>query len=176
MVVISQVQSSLILMWWFTYIDFGGQSKYTYQSLNLYSNVYQEGRCVGILDNAVVPHFVDGYYNNTCVQGAKVPYVQIDICNSSNIAPFTMPILSNNRIHASDDISVSCGNTIVPEKVWQALGYDHGTAHLPLPNASTVKEWITTLLYFWSCFTKIQQYAPTNPVPGWSLLGVRSGS
>jgi len=59
--------------------DFGGHNKFTFDSVVAFAQDYQSGLC-GDFGNAI-PGFVDGYYNNTCVQAAVVPYITVEACN-----------------------------------------------------------------------------------------------
>jgi len=62
--------------------DFGGHNKFTFDSVVAFAQDYQSGLC-GDFGNAI-PGFVDGYYNNTCVQAAVVPYITVEACNLSD--------------------------------------------------------------------------------------------
>lgn len=71
--------------------DFGGHNKFTYSTIMAYSQDYQQGLC-GEFPNAV-PNFVDGYFNNSCIQGSNaVPYLIFDDCDPKKIDPTVLPI------------------------------------------------------------------------------------
>lgn len=59
--------------------DFGGHNKFTHDSVVAMAQDYQSGLC-GDFGRAV-PGFVDGYYNNSCIQAAVVPYVTLMECD-----------------------------------------------------------------------------------------------
>jgi len=120
--------------------DFGGHNKYTYNSVIAFSQDYEEGLCGEFPD--FVPGYVDGFFDNKCIQTAPVPYLIMDQCNPSNIDPTVMPIVNDNMVYNSQgNISIQCGGTVFSEEKWQALGYDLGTKGYPLPTDDQIIAW-----------------------------------
>jgi len=125
--------------------DFGGHNKFTYNSVLAYAQDYQEGLC-GEFPYAV-PNFVDGFYNNICIQGQVVPYLIIDNCDPKNINPAILPVIRNNSVYNSAaSLSISCGSTVFNESDWQAKGFDKGTTVHPMPSEDQIIHWGRALI------------------------------
>jgi len=129
--------------------DFGGHNKSTYESINAYSQVYDDGVCCGIETQPpnFIPGFVDGYYNNTCIQLPTVPYIQHSGCDPKKPDPTTLSVTYYNKVYNADaKSSISCGSQTFTEEQWQALGLDIGTKAYPLPTDSVVMSWARQML------------------------------
>eukprot|EP01118_Nematostelium_gracile_P006845 TRINITY_DN2209_c0_g1_i1.p1 TRINITY_DN2209_c0_g1~~TRINITY_DN2209_c0_g1_i1.p1 ORF type:complete len:341 (+),score=99.83 TRINITY_DN2209_c0_g1_i1:420-1442(+) len=127
--------------------DFGGHNKFTYSSLVAFAQDYTQGLCGDFW--AAIPGYVDGYYNNTCVQGSYkgVPYITMSNCDPFNVDPNTLPVLFNNRIYNEDaNVTVLCGNVTLTEKEFQKLGFDMGTKGFPMPTDDQIISWAADLL------------------------------
>jgi len=129
--------------------DFGGHNKFTYNSINAYSKVYADGKCCDIETQPpdFVPDFVDGYYNNTCIQLPTVPYITHSGCNPQQPDPKTLSITHDNRVYNSNgESSIACGNQVFTEEQWQKFGFDLGSMAYPLPTDDQVMTWAAHLL------------------------------
>eukprot|EP01090_Pellita_catalonica_P017490 TRINITY_DN5293_c0_g1_i1.p1 TRINITY_DN5293_c0_g1~~TRINITY_DN5293_c0_g1_i1.p1 ORF type:complete len:206 (+),score=24.65 TRINITY_DN5293_c0_g1_i1:150-767(+) len=125
--------------------DFGGHNKYTYDSIDAYAQDYRQGRCGDF--SQVLPGYVDGYYNNTCVQGTIAPYLFFGECDAKNLDKSTLPILGGNKVYnAKATIDVNCNGVIIDEKEWQAKGLDKNTKAFSLPSDEEIIEWGRKLL------------------------------
>jgi len=125
--------------------DFGGHNKFTYNTIMAFDQDYETGLCGDF--NTVVPNYVDGYYNNICIQGQVVPYISIDPCNWTSIDPTVLPVLGNNTVYNDQQtLSITCGQTNVPESAFQNLGFDKGTTVQPLPTNEQIIAWGKQLL------------------------------
>eukprot|EP01112_Ceratiomyxa_fruticulosa_P011058 TRINITY_DN2973_c0_g1_i5.p1 TRINITY_DN2973_c0_g1~~TRINITY_DN2973_c0_g1_i5.p1 ORF type:complete len:905 (+),score=191.36 TRINITY_DN2973_c0_g1_i5:344-3058(+) len=119
--------------------DFGGHNKFTYNSVVAYAQCYDEGLCGDF--NDVVPNYADGYWNNSCIQGALIPYLDIS-GDPSNITQSLLPILYNNRVYnAYANLSVNVGDSTLTEDEWQALGQDKNTQVFPMPTDDEIIAW-----------------------------------
>jgi len=128
---------------------FGGHNKFTFNSINAYSKVYEDGLCCDIEAQPpdFVPNFVDGYYNNTCIQNPILPYISHSGCNPASPNPSTLSITYNNRIYNQNAAaSVLCNDTEFMENDWQELGFDKGSKAYPLPTDSQIISWAKLLL------------------------------
>jgi len=125
--------------------DYGGHNKYTFNTIELYAQDYETGLCGWF--NQVVPNYVDGYYENICVQGVMVPYLQLDACNVNNPNAGTMPQLASNTVYNPDgNLTVNCGGTVLSIQDFQLLGFDQGTQAFPMPTVDEMMKWVKTLL------------------------------
>jgi hypothetical protein len=128
---------------------FGGHNKFTFNSINAYSKVYTDGVCCDIEGQPpnFVPNFVDGYYNNSCVQAPIQPYMMHSGCDPNHLDPKTLSIAYDNRIYnANAKTSIVCNETEIAEDEWQLLGFDPGTVALPLPPDSEIIGWARIML------------------------------
>jgi len=126
--------------------DFGGHNKFTYNSINAYSQVYQDGLCAGF-GSQWLAGYEDGYYNNTCIQSPEVPYVDIPYCYLTQ--PKQMPTMSGNKVYNSNGkISVSCGGKVYSEDQFQKMGFDKSTTAYTLPSFAQIISWGKQLLNF----------------------------
>jgi len=128
---------------------FGGHNKFTYNSINAYSQVYDDGVCCDIEAQPpnFVPGYVDGYYNNTCIQSPVVPYISHSGCDPSNPSPKTLSITHDNRVYnQNSQASILCNDKIFTEIQWQQLGFDLGSTAYPLPQDEDVISWAKNLL------------------------------
>jgi hypothetical protein len=129
--------------------NWGGHNKFTYNSINAYSQVYADGPCCDIESQPplFVPGFVDGYYNNTCIQNPGTPYLLNSGCNPSKPDERTLAITYSNRIYnPTGKATVQCGNQVLTEAQWQALGFDSGTEAFPMPPDAQILSWARDLL------------------------------
>jgi len=128
--------------------DFGGHDKYTYNSINAYSKVYDDGVCCSIYQPPnFVPNYVDGYYNNTCIQSPAAVYLRHEGCDPSTPNPSILSKTFDNRVYNANSMAtIACGNKILTEADWQALGFDLGTTAHPLPTDAQVISWAKSLL------------------------------
>jgi hypothetical protein len=129
--------------------DFGGHNKFTYNSINAYSKVYTDGVCCDIESQPpnFVPSYVDGYYNNTCIQSPIVPYISNTGCDPTNPNPKTLALTHDNRVYnANRATTIACAKKIFTEAQWQALGFDLGSTVYPLPADSEIISWAKALL------------------------------
>jgi len=125
--------------------DFGGHNKFTYNTVMAFAQDYQIGLCGDFW--SAVPGYVDGYYDNICIQGQPVPYLTISSCDQSNPTPSVMPVLMNNTVYnVNGETSVVCGSTTISEEDFQALGFDLGTTALPMPSDDQIIAWGKALL------------------------------
>eukprot|EP01114_Cavostelium_apophysatum_P013942 TRINITY_DN3485_c0_g1_i1.p1 TRINITY_DN3485_c0_g1~~TRINITY_DN3485_c0_g1_i1.p1 ORF type:complete len:916 (-),score=185.26 TRINITY_DN3485_c0_g1_i1:40-2787(-) len=127
--------------------DFGGHNKFTFDTVIAYAQDYAQGLCGDFWD--AVPGYVDGFYNNICIQGSSPePYLTISSCNATHMPVGTMPVLGNNTIYnAYGNLSVQCGNGMITEEELQSLGYDLGTiVKSPLPSTEEILAWGKQLL------------------------------
>jgi len=126
--------------------DFGGHNKFSYNNVQAYSQVYTAGACAAIF-NSYLPNWVDGFYNNTCVQGTTTGYVQMSCTSSTNPDPATTIILHDNTIYNSADAVtlVASGNTVT-EAYWSSKGLDTRTVANPIPSDETIMNWGIQLL------------------------------
>lgn len=107
---------------------------------------YQDGLCGDF--NVVVSGYVDGYFNNTCIQGQNVPYVIFDY-NLDQIQPDLMPTMNDNKIYNSArTLTVNCGGSVISEDRFQQMGYDLGTQVFPMPSNDDIMKWGRQLLNF----------------------------
>jgi len=124
--------------------NFGGHNKVHYNAINAYAQVYEDGVCLGI-STQQVSTFVDGYYNNTCIQGSKAHYADITPCDPQNSD--LLPKTGDNRIfNAAANATVKCGDAKFTIEEWQAKGQDIGTTAYPLPDPEEVIDWARPLL------------------------------
>jgi len=131
--------------------NWGGHNKFTYNSINAYAQVYGDGRCCDIETQPpnFVPDFVDGYYNNTCIQNPVTPYVINTGCNPVKPDSRTLAITHNNRVYnPTGNATVQCGNKVFTEAQWQALGFDSDTVCKPMPPDAQILSWARDLLSF----------------------------
>jgi len=126
--------------------NFGGHNKFHYNAINAFAQVYEEGVCNGI-GTAQVPSFVDGYYNNTCIQGRLTHYADISPCDSNNPDPSLLPESHDNRVYnAEAKATVRCNGVTLTEEEWQSKGQDKNTAAFPLPTSDQIIAWARPLL------------------------------
>jgi len=128
---------------------FGGHNKFTFSSINAYSKVYDDGRCCDIEGQPpdFVPGFVDGYYNNTCIQNPIIEYMSHSGCDASKPNPQTLAVAYDNRIYnANVQATVLCDDTTFTLAEWQGFGFDQGTTVYPLPSDAEVIGWARDLL------------------------------
>jgi len=129
--------------------DFGGHNKFTYDSINAYSKVYDDGKCCDIETQPpnFIPYYVDGYYNNTCIQIPTVPYLSHAGCDPTKPDPATLSISHHNKVYNKEGkATVGCGSKVLDEAVWQQAGFDEGTVAYPLPTDQEVIGWAKLLL------------------------------
>jgi len=126
--------------------DFGGGNKFTYLSINAYTQVYTQAVCANYF-NTWVPHYVDGYYQNKCIQSQTQHYQNIaGGCTSKGIDPTVMPVSHGNEVYTNGPLSVQCGEEVYSEEAWQGLGMDVGTKRFPIPSDEEVIMWARDLL------------------------------
>lgn len=126
--------------------DFGGHNKFTYNSIVAFAKDYEEGLCGGF--DAGVPGFVDGYWNNSCIQGTFVPYVNLP-GDPNNINPNVMPIIHDNKVYnANGRATVKVGSTTLTDADWQAKGQDKGSKAYPMPADDDIIAWGKAVLQF----------------------------
>jgi len=125
--------------------DFGGHNKFTYDSVIAYALVYDEGVC-GWFWNDVIPGFVDGFFNNICIQGVSVPYLNLLSCDPKN--PAVVPDLRTNVVYnANKTLQVKCGDSVMSEHDFQRFGFDLGTTvDGPIPSDDNIIFWGMSLL------------------------------
>jgi len=129
--------------------DFCGHNKFTYSSVVPYAQDYQNGLCGDF--NYVVPGYVDGYYDNICVQGEFVPYLYFEPCEAKDPLKYKtqLPIMHDNKVYNSkQSLFIMCQKTPISEEKWQSLGLDPGTRVYPIPNSSTIMRSTNCLGYF----------------------------
>lgn len=121
--------------------DFGGHNKNTYDSVIAFAQDYANGLCADF--NLAVPTFVDGYWNNICIQGYPYVYLAIQTCNITYPEPALMPILGNNTVYnIFGNLTVDCGGELLTEQQFQEIGFDFGTTvHGPLPSTQQIINW-----------------------------------
>jgi len=113
---------------------FAGHNKFTYQSVLVFPKCW--GRSCGFYTD-FTPGYVDGYWNNTCVQQDTKPYMTMD-----NFNPNAVAILHDNKIYNSaGTVTVQIGNTLLTEAQWQAKGQDPGTKGYPMPSDDQIIAW-----------------------------------
>jgi len=123
--------------------DFGGHNKYTYKTIMAFAQDYQKGLCGDFWDS--VPGYVDGYYDNICIQGVPVPYLTMPTCDPSN--PKVVPVMFNNTVYnINGNLTVQCGSTVMTDQALQKLGFDKGTKSYPLPTDDQIIAWGKALL------------------------------
>jgi len=127
--------------------DFGGHDKFTYNSIQAYAQDYAEGLCGEF--NAEVSGYVDGFFDNRCVQGVNTPYLIFDECNSTDIDPSVLPVVHSNQVfNPSGSGSITCGSTTISEGQWQKMGFDPSTNFTTLPTNGEILNWASDLLGF----------------------------
>jgi len=123
--------------------DFGGHNKFTYSAVIPYAQMYTEGLC-GYFTNTV-PGYNDGFYDNICIQGVSVSYLQMDsqTCNATKINPKELPWIGNNTIYNPyGNLSIQCGNKLFTDEEFQTLGYDMGTSVVKgIPSTEQILAW-----------------------------------
>jgi len=120
--------------------DFGGHNKYTYNSVVAFAKDYGDGICGGM--DSGVAGFVDGYWNNTCIQDNTVPYLNLPCLPSASCDPATIPIVHHNRVYNQNgNTSVNVGGKIIDEESYQKMGLDPGTKAYPLPTNQQIIAW-----------------------------------
>jgi len=95
-----------------------------------------------------IPGYVDGFYNNKCVQGTPVPYINIDTCDVNNPNPALVPWLQSNQVYnINQTLNVGCGKDVISEAQFQEMGFDGGTSVYPLPSDEEIIGWAQQLLF-----------------------------
>jgi len=127
--------------------DFGGHNKFTYNSIVAFAKDYSDGLCGGM--DRGLPGYVDGYWNNTCIQANTISYLNLPCLPSDQCDPKTLPIVHDNRVYnKAGSTSVNVGGKDISEADYQKLGQDLGTKAFPLPSNEQIIQWGRQILQF----------------------------
>jgi len=134
--------------------DFDGHSKWSYDNLHLYANIYGD-RCVEIGAQVLpLPGFPDVYANNTCV---LVPGAEcLDLGQGADGFPTPGAEMAsrfsfyNNTVYSTNGANCrAAGGPFATMADYQSKGYETGapsTFISTLPSAATMVQWIAAKL------------------------------
>jgi len=134
---------------------YGGHNKFTFSSINAFPIADGiDGTCCRIettQQTNFIPGYVDGYYNNICIQlsyaNPESSYEIQEGCDPNNLDPKTLIISHDNIVFNRDaQTSVQCNSQIFNEESWQQLNFDSGTQSYILPSNEQIISWARKLL------------------------------
>jgi hypothetical protein len=111
---------------------FAGHNKYTYDTVLAFPTCWDRG-CAFFTE--FVPGYVDGIYNVSCFMDTDKPYLEFDGVSWSidNVQPQQLPIMGNNNIYSTNNVSIKVNSNSYSLDTWQAKGFDKGTTSRPFP-------------------------------------------